>query len=84
MSIASTITPRDLLKKEAIEQKIHVKERGTGILKRNMTTFKAIRAEVRVCLQTYKITLFKCQCFSCRALIGDTFQIKLEFRSVGF
>ena len=61
--MASTITPRDLLKKEATEQKIHVKEQGTGILKKNMTTFKAIRAEVRVCLQMYKITLFKCQCF---------------------
>ena len=30
------------------------------------------------------ITLFKCQCIWRRALIGDTFQIELEFSSVGF
>ena len=29
-----------------------------------------------------KITLFKCQCILRRALIGDTFQIKLEFRRI--
>ena len=28
--------------------------------------------------------LFKCQCIKRRALIGDTFQIELEFTSVGF
>ena len=31
-----------------------------------------------------KITSFKCQCIKRRKLIGDTFQIELEFRSVGF
>ena len=28
--------------------------------------------------------MFKCQCIQRRVLIGDTFQIELEFRSVGF
>ena len=28
--------------------------------------------------------LFKCWCFWHRTVIGDTFQIELEFRSVGF
>ena len=30
------------------------------------------------------ITSIKCQCILGRALIGDTFQIALEFRNVGF
>ena len=31
------------------------------------------------------MTLFKCQMYLARtALIGDTFQIELEFRNVGF
>ena len=34
--------------------------------------------------QLNKTALLKCQCFKRRALIWGTFQIELEFRSVGF
>ena len=41
--------------------------------------------EIEIGQYVITMTLFKCQMYLARtALIGDTFQIELEFRNVGF
>ena len=47
----------------------------------SLTAFPVLLNELIIII----MTLFKCQMYLARtALIGDTFQIELEFRNVGF